>query len=204
MTHPHPRCPQVEVSLLDEYTNQWEEIRFVKQFSELDPIFQHYNTLHHSYIYCFPANITIEGKSHFCPPNVFRMSIDVSYKTGKLVHDATSQIIKVKGSELVMDRVDIDLTQESKHNVEQRAIIRNSMELKTLNEAMLNKRVTILQLLYPIMSITGLFIFGLLITVAYQELKGWLSNRNKQIEPKETETAEIELTDVKSRRQEDQ
>lgn len=132
-----------ETDYNDEYANQWTTLKTINSFTELKPINQHFKTLINSYVYCFPANITISGKSYVCPPYVFKLPIDVSYKTGKLVHDTSFKVINVTGSQLIIDRLDAGLFRESKINHEQQEMIKNSIELKQLNSEMMREKLVI-------------------------------------------------------------
>lgn len=68
-------------------SNDWKELFCQKDLNHIAPADDLKLTKRHVHFYCVNDNITIEGKSRNCPPFVFKLPIDVSWKLGKYSSD---------------------------------------------------------------------------------------------------------------------
>lgn len=65
-------------------------------------------TKFHNYIYCYPKNITYHDRSHYCPPTVFKLPTDISFKTGNSEYEAITVSMNITRKDIVIDNLHYD------------------------------------------------------------------------------------------------
>lgn len=59
----------------------------------------------YNYLYCFPGNITINGKSQKCPMDVFRLRRSIEFQTIKHKHVKTQHAFNITTGDIAVDSI---------------------------------------------------------------------------------------------------
>lgn len=72
-----------EPNYVDDRLNNWRSLTLDKTKSAPYPVPKIRSTPNSNYIYCFKNNITIQGETRPCPPEVFKLRANIPFSTGK-------------------------------------------------------------------------------------------------------------------------
>lgn len=88
----------------DPQLNLWKVDKQYTQVKQTESTSQLVKTLEFNYIYCFPGKITIEGKTHRCPMEPFRLKTSKAFNTSDR-HHVPSRIISNATQVVAIDLV---------------------------------------------------------------------------------------------------
>lgn len=117
------RCSKPDY--IDPSLNQWTKSSQQYNTSALEP--QVKVTKFYNYVYCFPENITLHGHSQYCPPSVFKLPVDISFKIGELEVEAVTIVLNITKKDLVLEN--FHYNEMDNPSVNERKLIQNQWNL---------------------------------------------------------------------------
>lgn len=76
----------IELDGEDPELNQWTSTEVTDEIEKFSHRSDVHKTAYFNYIYCFPGNITINGREYRCPMDVFRLKFNLEWKTAQQRH----------------------------------------------------------------------------------------------------------------------
>lgn len=90
-------------------TSDWKEIFCQKDLNHIAPAKEVKTTRTYTYIYCINNNITINSRTHKCPPHVFKLSIDMPWILGE---DSSQKMLDTRDLSSIADTLPANITDQ--------------------------------------------------------------------------------------------